>query len=153
MNQQLNDSIIAATKEMFQTMLGWAVESKPPVQRKLNASVAEASAIISFVGNPSGAFALKCSRSFATRIASAMLGMEVSVDSNDMKDAVGEFLNMIVGRAKTLYSAVEAFKISVPTLIIGGDYAMHIKTNHGDTVSALEFQYEDSLMSIEVVLN
>jgi CheY-specific phosphatase CheX len=153
MDQRLNESVMAATKEMFSSMLGWDVECKPPIERPVNTTTAETSAIISFVGSPSGAFALKCTLGFASKIASQMLGMDVSVESDDLKDAVGEFLNMVVGRAKTIYSTDEVFKISVPTLVVGEDYALHIKANNGDTVSALEFRFENDGMSIEIVLN
>jgi len=153
MNQRLNQSVIAATTEMFSSMLGWDVESQPPVEQAINEPAAEVSALISFVGNPSGVMALKCSLGFATRIASQMLGMDIAADSDDMKDAVGEFLNMIIGRAKTQYSIDEAFKISVPTLIIGEDYAVHISAKTSETVAALTFNYESDGMTIEVVLN
>jgi len=157
MDQKLNQAVSDAAKEMFGSMLGWSVSCASPVARPLNGNGgtpgAEASAVISFVGNPSGAFALKCSRAFAAQIASQMLGMDVDEQSSDMTDAIGEFLNMIVGRAKALYATGDPFKMSVPTLVIGGDYSLHIKASGAKTVSAIDVQYEGHTLSIEVVLN
>ena len=153
MDQRLNESLVTATKEMFESMMGWDIACLPATSRKLNEVFAEANVIISFVGKPSGALALKCSRQFAAKIASGMLGMDVDDDSDDMKDAVGEFLNMIIGRAKTLYSPTEVFKISVPTLVIGDNYVLHIQSAKADTITALDFQYGQESMCLEVILN
>jgi chemotaxis protein CheX len=82
-----------------------------------------------------------------------MLGMEVEEGSDDMKDAVGEMLNMVVGNAKTRYSSENnTFKVSVPTTIIGEDYTIHIKANASDKISLLNFNCNNDAMSIEVYL-
>ena len=82
-----------------------------------------------------------------------MLGMEIDAASDDMKDAVGEMLNIIVGAAKTKYSpGNDTFKISIPTTIVGGDYTIHIKADKDDRISLLAFQCGDEDMAIEIFL-
>ncbi len=151
MDAALNESLIKATEDIFESVIGESVKSKPAVEKSLHDSSAETSVIISLVGSVSGAVTLKCSKSVASKMASQMLGMEVAEGSEEMKDAVGELLNMIVGSAKAHYcSDGDPFKISVPTIIIGEDYSVHIKANPGDTVSLLDFSCNGDTMGIEV---
>lgn len=153
MNNILNQSIIKATEEILDSVLGWGVKAGAPVEKMINSSSAETSVIISFLGSISGAFTLKCSTKLAGEMASAMLGMEVEAGSEDMKDAVGELLNMIVGAAKTRYSAEgDPFKVSIPTTIMGKDYTVHLKANSSDKISLIDFNCNHDSMSIEVFL-
>ena len=154
MNNGLNQAVIKATGEIFKSVLDWSVQSSTPVEKPINASHQEVSVIISFVGTISGAITLKCSGKLATEIASQMLGMDVEEGSDDMKDAIGEMLNMVVGSAKTNYSTgQDPFKMSVPTIIIGEDYTVHIKANNGEKISLLGFKCQNNDMHIEVYLS
>lgn len=140
MNVRLNSSVATATKEVFRSALGRDVQSSEPKLVPVNSPTNEVSVIMAFVGSVSGAFILKCSSEFATSIASDMLGLPVEMGSEDMKDAVGEFLNMIVGAVKTHYSSgQDSFKMSVPTIIVGGDYAVHISASNDRQISLITF--------------
>ena len=151
MDESLNQSLIKATEGIFEDMLGLSLKSSPPVEIALTDSKGETSVIISIVGAVSGAVTLKCSKKFGTKLASQMLGVEIDEGSEEMKDAVAELLNMIIGSAKSYYSADgDPFKISVPTTIIGDDYSMHIKANPGDTISLLDFNCNGDVLGIEV---
>jgi CheY-specific phosphatase CheX len=153
MNDTLNQAIRDATLEMFQSILGKTAQAAVPMEVQVDARNHETSVVISFVGSLSGAFALRCSRKFAARIASQMLGSEVAEGSDDMKDAIGEFLNMVVGATKTRYpSNGEPFKISVPTTIIGDSYVLHVKANDKEMLSVIEFRCDGDTLSIEVYL-
>ena len=101
MNDALNEAVRAATTEICQTVLGKHVTSGPATVAKAESRHYETSVVISFVGSISGAFALRCSMKVGAAIASQMLGTQIAEASDDMKDAVGEFFNMIVGAAKT----------------------------------------------------
>ncbi len=154
MDDVLNLSVIKGTEEMFESVLGWKVTGSAPVEKQIGEAKSEVSVIISFVGAVSGAFVLKCSKKFAAAIASQMLGMEVGEESDDMKDAVGELLNMVVGNAKTYYaSKKEGFKISVPSTVIGEDYVVHIKANNGNKMTCINFKCDNNDLSIEIYLN
>lgn len=153
MNDALNQAVSAAAVEMFQSVLDKTPEASPATEVSLNARTYEASVVISFVGTISGAFALRCSLKMAAGIASQMLGTAVAEGSDDMKDAIGEFFNMIVGAAKTRYASDgEPFKISVPTMVVGSNYVLHIKAGESDKLSLLEFHCDGDTLSIEVYL-
>ena len=152
MNQQLNQSIIKATEEVFETLLGTPVLSGSPEQKPVNKGTEETTVVISFMGEMSGAFTLKCSRQSATFLTGKMLGTEEGLTFEDVKDAAGELLNMIVGSALTHYSANGRINISIPTTIIGDDYSMHIKADPGDMVSYIPFQADAANLAIDVYI-
>jgi CheY-specific phosphatase CheX len=152
-NGPLNQAVREATLEMFESVLAKTAEGGAPQSTAAASRSYETSVVISFVGSVSGAFALRCSRKMAAKVASQMLGTDVAEGSDDMKDAIGEFFNMIVGAAKTKYpSTAEPFKISVPTTIIGDDYVLHIKANASEELSLLEFRCDGDTLSVEVYI-
>lgn len=154
MNDVLNDAVIKAVKETFKAVIGSAPQNSPPTETKMNGVQVDTSVIISFVGEVSGVFTLRCSKEFGAKIASQMLGIEISADSDDMKDAIGEMFNMIVGAIKSFYSAdTDPFKISVPTTVIGEDYQVQISAGRDPVVSLIAFTYGSDEMSIEVFLS
>ena len=154
MDTNLNQAVIKATIDTLEALVGMAVESGPPVESKPDGASRETSVIISFVGDIAGAFTLRCSRQFAAKLASQMLGSEVGEDSDDMKDAIGEMFNMIVGSTKSFYAASgDPFRISVPTTIVGEDYTVHIKLDPGAEVALIPFKCAGEDWSIEVFLS
>lgn len=152
MNQKLNESVVSGTAEIFDGMLGLQTTPGEIKTVPVDSGGVETSTIISFMGDVSGAFVLRCSKQVASTIAGEMLGMEVGEDSDEMKDSIGEVLNMIVGSAKSHYSASNAFKISVPTTITGADYTFHIKADPSDTVCRIPFKVGTYELSIDVYL-
>ena len=154
MNDVLNNAVIKATKETFKAVIGCPIQNDSPAEMKMNGGQVDTSVIISFVGGVSGAFTMRCSKEFGAKMASQMLGIEIGVDSDDMKDAIGEMFNMIVGATKTYYATDgDPFKISVPTTVIGEDYRVHIKAGSDTKVSLISFKCGTDEMSIEVFLS
>ena len=153
MNQKLNESLTRATEDIFENALGWSVKSSPPKERPINESWAETSVIISFVGSISGALTLKCSKKLASHIATDMLGTKIEEGSDDMKDAVGELLNMIIGSTKLYFSSNgDPFKISVPTIIIGQEYSIHVNASQDENITQIDFDCDGDGMSIDIYL-
>jgi CheY-specific phosphatase CheX len=69
-----------------------------------------------------------------------------------MKDAAREFLNIIMGTIKRHYSSGNPFDISVPTIIIGGDYLVYTKARKDDNVSLIDFNYNGNFFCVEIYL-
>jgi chemotaxis protein CheX len=88
------------------------------------------SAIIGFAGNLSGVLSLHFSRSSASKIASALLGMEIAEGDEMIRDAMGEMANMVAGGFKNRVSGnVETLKISIPSVIEGKGYKTYPPAN------------------------
>ena len=155
MNIRLNEAVVKATEEIMRDMLRLKISHSPAVEKTINNTngvCSETTSIISFVGDISGAVMLKCSKQVGAKIASRLLGSEVHPDSEDMRDAIGELLNMIIGSAKTYYSQVDSFTLSVPTTIVGKDFSLYIKANTGNTVALILLKSGTAIIGLEIYL-
>ena len=137
--------------EMIMAATGKSITNGPPTVAKINGTPAETSVVISLIGGVQGAVTLRCSLELAADLASSMLGTQIAPGSDDMKDAIGELLNMVIGAANTLYAkGREPFKLSVPTTIIGKDYSIHIHAQPDAIVAHLPFTCNGKDLSLEV---
>ena len=131
---RLIKAIVYATEDVFKTMLRVKVTSGTPIERPINTKggiPSEICALISFVGDASGVLMLKCSKKVGVKLASRMLGTPVEEKSDELRDAIGELLNIIIGSAKSYYSQESTFKLSIPTTVIGRDFSLYIRANAG----------------------
>ena len=84
------------------------------------------SAIIGFGGKISGNISIHLSPDNACKLASNMLGMEITEMDDIVADAIGEMVNMLAGGMKKYACKHEdLFKISVPSIVYGSDYSTH----------------------------
>jgi chemotaxis protein CheX len=86
--------------------------------------------LVSFTGEHSGIIAFFGSKEIALKITSNMLGMEISVIDQDVKDAMGELTNMIAGNIKNkVFETFGAMHLSVPIVIAGADLSISSSSN------------------------
>ena len=91
-------------------------------------------AAISFVGNPSWAFALVAPNSAAVTISKAFAGFDIPFDSPDMGDVFGEVVNVIAGdiSARLDRKGMKA-QMSLPTVIRGEHVDLHVPSGASTT--------------------
>lgn len=152
MSEKLNQAVIKSVEEIFEKMINVNVKKNEPIQKNINETKYDINVVISIVGELTGSITLKISKVLACFITSKMLGFDVEKDSDDIKDAIGEFLNIILGIVKRNYSSKNLFDISIPTVIIGDDYIVYTKASKNDKVSLINFNYNGSNFCIEVYL-
>lgn len=153
--EHLYRAIGEATKETFLAICGSSVNSKPPVDgASAEPYQAELSVIIGVVGEIDGTLAFRCSRTLAAEVAGAMLGMEIDSESDDIKDAMGEFFNMIVGSLKRFLAREhDPFSMSVPTTIVGSDYSIFVNTAEQAHFVRIPLTWNDHEAVVEVYMN
>lgn len=124
----LNDTVIDAAREVFETMIFMEVEtSATPCEITGEALLGS----ITFKGYLEGCLAVCVSQDCAKRIACNMLGMEPDdpLSLDEVCDAVGEVANMVMGSIKTriqdVYTNIE---VSIPSVIAGRE----LKNNLGE---------------------
>ena len=137
-----------AVKEVFSMMVGAEVsvpEHADPT------SVTEVTGMIGLAGELCGVLCVRCSKSCASKIASKMLGVPVDEAASHMSDAVGEICNMVAGNFKAKIAGLDdKCLLSVPTVIIGGDYQV-FSLAAGDRIElALLFEAESIWIGLEV---
>lgn len=84
-------------------------------------------AVVGFGGILSGACVLRCGARVAMKIAGRMLNTEFSELDPTVQDAMGEICNMLAGGWKGRIPELAAdCGLSVPAVITGRDYKMHV---------------------------
>jgi CheY-specific phosphatase CheX len=83
--------------------------------------------VVGITGDFFAIFSMRCGLECAAKIASQMLG--VSLDEAGLQktacDAVGELCNVVGGFFKAKIGSGESCKLTLPTVVVGGDYKVH----------------------------
>lgn len=116
----LNDTVIDAAREVFETMIFMDVETSSEACPTITGQALLGS--ITFKGRLEGCLAVCVSQPCAERIAKNMLGMEPEepLGLEEACDAIGEVANMVMGSIKTrLQDAYPGIEVSIPSVITG----------------------------------
>jgi chemotaxis protein CheX len=129
-----------AAAEVFELMAGVRLELVPP---PFGEPQGEQTAMVGIAGVLCGMTTVRCSRSTATKLASAMLGRDATSDPSLSRDALGELCNMIAGNFKAkVNSLVNGCMLSVPTVISGQNYSIEAVPPTEVLTVALSFEGE-----------
>lgn len=114
-------SIKEATKEVCSTMLNLQVKAEESfIKDEKNVSTDLLSSVHFFGDKYMGKIAVFAYGGMACQLAGAMLGMEVTEVDEDVKDCMGEIVNMIAGGAKTkLQDSMGLLHLLTPWVISG----------------------------------
>jgi chemotaxis protein CheX len=128
----LKDLVIHSAKEVFDKMVSMQVRPERPDDVSLFDGHIHLCATIGFAGQWNGSISLQCGEDLAYQLTSKMLCMDTSsVGKEDVWDALGEIVNMVGGKFKAIFAenfndGVEAFKMSVPSVIMGKNYRLFV---------------------------
>jgi chemotaxis protein CheX len=113
----INPFVMAITN-VFETMVHTKVRTGKPMLKQADLVTAEVSGIIGLSGDVQGSVVLSFPGNVACKVASAFAGVDLTMNSPDFTDAVGELANMVAGNAKKDFGEHKA-SISLPSVIIG----------------------------------
>jgi chemotaxis protein CheX len=121
---QLIDELLAATRDVFKTMVFHDVETSAPLPGEGQRTGANVVGTVAFAGQTSGLVVFYSSLDGAKAITASMLGIEPASVNGELPDAIGELTNMIAGSFRTRMASVrgETWAISVPTVTVGSDF-------------------------------
>ncbi len=114
---------IDSVKHVFATALETEIFISDPFVRTDTELLADVSAVINLSGDAVGSVTLCLPVRSAVQFASKFAGMEISKDSEDFADAVGELANMVAGGAKAKLDGLSC-NISLPHVVIGKDHIL-----------------------------
>ncbi|MCF6150488.1 MAG: hypothetical protein E3K37_17810 [Candidatus Kuenenia sp.] len=125
--ENIANDIKESTTSLFETMIMMEMKFKEYSlidETKIKSDVV---CMISFTGKYHGIVSLFCSKELALQIASNMLMEEQSTLTTEVKDAVGEILNMIAGNVKTkIAEKYGETYLSIPLVIAGEDISVSV---------------------------
>lgn len=126
MNVEFINPFITSTVNALSTMAFITPQrGTPKLKQKDEAIEADISAVIGLAGDANGWVAIGLDKSLAMKIAENMLGETKTYIDADVRDAVGEIVNMIAGGAKAEMSQKGfTFKIAIPTVVVGDNHQL-----------------------------
>ncbi len=146
----LTETMLAVATEVFATMMGTAIQLDSPTESSTAESVGYG--VISFLGLTgewTGSGGLCCSADSACRMTSQMLSSEYTEVDDEVRDAVGEITNMIIGNFKNSISAETGpLAMSTPNVVFGRD----LTTSSGGTNEWVIFPFSTADYSFRMML-
>ena len=139
-----------ASQEVFELMLGSRLEipSNAPAEENLDLT-----SMVGLAGQLSAVLTVRCSSKSAALMACRMLGVDADAAGRVMFDAAGEVCNMVAGNFKNKISGLgDGCLLSVPTVITGEDYGLHLHPQASDKVlrTTMLFEGEPGVVSLEI---
>lgn len=116
------DILYEAAAEVFSMMVGAEIS---PQAKPAELSPPKVTGTVGIAGALSAILTLRCSTDSATRIASQMLGVPMQEAAAHHCDAIGEVCNIVAGHFKAKIGMGASCMLSMPTVIVGGDYQLH----------------------------
>ena len=108
---------------------------------------ADISGIIGLGGEVVGSAVISFPKAIALSVASAMFMDELKDFNEDVKDAIGEFTNIVVGNARNqLVNSGLNVTISTPTIIVGADHAI----SHPHHIPFIIIPFKTSLGTFQI---
>lgn len=105
------------------------------------------SGIIGLGGEIVGSAVISFPKAIALAVASAMFMDELQDINNDVKDAIGEFANIVVGNARNqLVNAGLNVTISTPTIIVGKDHVI----SHPQSIPFIIIPFQTNLGTFQI---
>jgi chemotaxis protein CheX len=114
---------IAATVNMFKTMMDLEVKAGAPRIKTEPFPTYDVSGIIGLSGEAQGTIALSFPKIMALKLVSQMLGAEIKVVGDELTDGIGELANIVAGNAKQGFTNCK-LSISLPNVVIGKNHML-----------------------------
>lgn len=139
----LNETLVEAVKEVFETMIFMDVEKTDGNEKVEGDAIM---GVITFQNGLKGCLTIYCNMSCARSVASNMLGLEPGedIEADDIKDAIGEVTNMVMGSVKSrIQEGGDSLQVSIPTIVRGQAIENHLaeKENIVQVKVGIEDQY------------
>ena len=135
---------VDATREAFSTFIGMKIRRKKLYIKHGYDMFGDISAIIGLSGKSAGTCAISLSAEAAITAVEKMLHeqLPLGMEAPEVRDGVGELVNMIAGQAKAALSTTPyKFDITLPTIISGKGHEFYQK--RGTYCVVIMFETED----------
>ncbi len=148
---------IDATVEVLSTMA--SIHATPTAVREINGGAEHGSVtrcldvtgLLGFSGERRGSMLVTFPKQLALRAVGGMLGTTCDTICHDVRDGVGEIVNMIAGRAKTrLQDKGVNFDLSIPNAVVGPDHRIAAPLETART--RIDFEADRERFFVEVYL-
>jgi chemotaxis protein CheX len=149
--EELARYVIAATKEIFSSMIMMELAEDYPLKESVTRLKCSVTGMVGLAGSYTGVLSIHCPQSLAMAITSNMLGIDVEEIGEDVIDALGEIANMLGGHVKQVFSKGGLdMNLSLPTVISGEEYSVNCMADKDCVI--IPFNWEDSKFLVGLTL-
>ena len=116
----LSNTLVAGAREVFEKMIFMQIENCSDAASQIEGDVLLST--ISFKNGMDGCLGICCNKDCAHAIAINMLAMspDDTISDNEIKDAMGEVANMVMGTVKSaIQSDMKNLQVSIPVVVTG----------------------------------
>ncbi len=151
MDVNLVNPFIDATIHVLSSMAFTHAHVGKPYLKKDNLAKGDVTGIVGLIGETRGTLSISFSEECILSIVSKMFGEEITDIDEEVKDAVGEILNIVSGQARQkLETQGRMLKGAIPTVISGKNHSItHITSQ---SVIAIPFSTDTGKFTIEICL-
>ncbi len=151
MDVNLVNPFIEATKHVLSSMAFVKTMAGKPFLKKDNIAHGDVTGIVGLIGETRGTISVSFTEQCILSIVSNMFGEEMTEINDEVKDAVGEILNIVSGQARQkLESTGRVLKGAIPTVISGKNHTItHITKS---PIIAVPFDSDKGSFTIEICL-
>jgi len=114
---------VTSSQNVFSTMLQIQLNINEPRVKQSNEPRHDVSGIIGMSGDVVGSVVLSFPNETAESVVSLFCGEDVTSESPDFADAIGELVNMICGGAKAMFPG-KSVSISCPSVVMGHSHTI-----------------------------
>lgn len=151
MKAEMINPFITATVNVFHTMTGFEPVKQDIFLQKDEKAAYDISAIIGLAGKLQGYIVLSFPEELAFKIVSQFLGEQKTEMSDDVIDAVGEFINMIAGSSKRVFAEQGLrYNIGIPSVVTGKGHTIRRPSNI--PCIGINFKVEEQSFTVEIAL-
>lgn len=142
----LGRQVISTVTEIFTSMVMMDVECQASSCPEIGSNI---SGIIGIGGDVKGLVAVHMPQDVALAVTEGFLGIALDTIDNDVKDAVGEIVNMIAGGVKEHFASLAVgCELAIPSAIVGTSYKTGCLA--GSENATIPFSCAAGLFSVEV---
>ncbi len=149
MEADLVNPFIEAVFHVLETTASTKSKAIGPYLKKEKAAIGEITCVMDLSGDISGTVSVSFTKKCILGIVSTMFGEEMTEIDDDVKDAAGEFANMISGQVTTKYAELgRSLKVKMSNVHTGENHEIgHIQSK---PVIAMPYATENGEFTIEV---
>jgi chemotaxis protein CheX len=115
---------ISATVDLLSTMAGLCAEKKEVFLKKNYRLFGDISAIMSFTGKVEGEVVVCFEEALARSVVARIMASSIdSLTKDELREGIGEIVNIIAGNAKAVLAGTEyAHQMALPTVVLGNGH-------------------------------
>jgi chemotaxis protein CheX len=151
MDVKLINPFIEATLHVLSSLAFTSATAGKPYLKKDQLARGDVSGIVGLSGEARGTISVSFSEQSILSIVSNMFGEPVTEINDEVKDAVGEILNIVSGQARQKLEAMgRSLRGAIPTVITGKDHTISHITRQ--PIIAVPFETQNGHFTVEVCI-